>query len=47
MIQDILDIGRAEQIGLRLRRGRVRLHDWIPSLLDEMEYRGPAAATIR
>ena len=43
MIQNILVIGRAEQIGLRLHRGRIRLHDWIPSLLDEMEYPRPAA----
>ncbi len=37
MIQDILDIGRAEQIGLDLRRTRVPLDTWIPGLIKEVE----------
>ena len=39
MIQNILVIGRAEQIGLKLRRSTIRLDDWIPGLLTEMELR--------
>ena len=39
MIQNILVIGRAEQIGLKLRRSPIRLNDWIPGLLTEMELR--------
>jgi signal transduction histidine kinase len=39
MIQNILVIGRAEQIGLKLRRSRISLRDWIPGLLREVEYR--------
>jgi signal transduction histidine kinase len=37
MIQNILDIGRAEQMGLELRKARIRLRDWIPHLLQEVE----------
>jgi len=37
MIQDILDIGRAEQVGLELRKTRIPLAVWIPGLLKEVE----------
>jgi signal transduction histidine kinase len=37
MIQNILDIGRAEQVGLELRRTRIPLDTWIPGLLKELE----------
>ncbi len=37
MIQDILDIGRAEQVGLELRKTRIRLYQWLPALLKEVE----------
>jgi len=44
MIQNILDIGRAEQVGLELHKTRIRLYQWIPALLKEVEslaqYRG-------
>jgi len=39
MIQDILDIGRAEQIGLPLHLTRVSLCRWIPGLLGELANR--------
>jgi signal transduction histidine kinase len=39
MIQDILDIGRAEQIGLPLHLSQVSVRDWIPGLLGELENR--------
>lgn len=39
MVQNILDIGRAEQMGLELRRTRISLREWIPGLLQEVEYR--------
>jgi len=39
MIQDILDIGRAEQIGLPLRLSRVAVREWMPGLLEELENR--------
>jgi signal transduction histidine kinase len=39
MIQNILDIGRAEQMGLELRRTKIGLREWIPGLLREVEYR--------
>jgi K+-sensing histidine kinase KdpD len=39
MIQNILDIGRAEQMGLELRRTKIGLSAWMPSLLQEMEFR--------
>ncbi len=39
MVQNILDIGRAEQMGLEVRRTRLVLREWLPSLLQEMEYR--------
>lgn len=39
MVQNILDIGRAEQMGLELRRSKISLRDWIPTLLQEVEYR--------
>jgi len=37
MIQNILDIGRAEQVGLELHKTRIPLRQWIPCLLKEME----------
>ena len=37
MIQDILDIGRAEQVGLDLRRTRIPLDTWLPGLIREVE----------
>jgi signal transduction histidine kinase len=37
MVQNILDIGRAEQVGLELKRTRIELFHWIPSLLKEVE----------
>ena len=37
MIQNILDIGRAEQVGLELRKTRIPLGSWVPSLLKEVE----------
>jgi len=37
MIQNILDIGRAEQMGLELHKSRIGLHSWIPHLLQELE----------
>ena len=39
MIQNILVIGSAEQMGLELRRSPIRLRDWIPGILKEVEYR--------
>ncbi|HJV48342.1 MAG TPA: hybrid sensor histidine kinase/response regulator [Geothrix sp.] len=37
MIQNILDIGRAEQVGLDLHKTRISLSAWIPALIKEME----------
>ncbi len=37
MIQNILDIGRAEQMGLELRKTPIALSIWIPHLLQEVE----------
>jgi signal transduction histidine kinase len=37
MIEDILDIGRAEQVGLELKKTRIPLSHWLPSLLKEVE----------
>ena len=37
MIQNILDIGRAEQVGLELHKTRIPLRQWIPGLLKEVE----------
>lgn len=37
MIQNILDLGRAEQIGLELRKTWIPLDSWIPHLLKEVE----------
>jgi signal transduction histidine kinase len=37
MIQNILDIGQAEQVGLELRKTRLSLGTWIPSCLKELE----------
>ena len=37
MIQNILDLGRAEQVGLELRRTRISLPLWLPRLLKEVE----------
>lgn len=39
MVQNILDIGRAEQMGLELHRSRIVLREWLPALLQEVEYR--------
>ena len=39
MIQDILDIGRAEQVGLELHKTQIPLSTWIPHLLREVESR--------
>ena len=39
MIQNILDIGRAEQVGLELHRTRIRLDTWIPRSLQDVESR--------
>ena len=37
MIQNILDIGRAEQVGLELQKTRIPLSTWLPRLLKEVE----------
>jgi signal transduction histidine kinase len=37
MIQNILDIGQAEQVGLELRKTRIPLESWMPLLLKEVE----------
>jgi len=37
MIENILDIGRAEQVGLELRKTRIPLESWMPLLLQEVE----------
>lgn len=37
MVQNILDIGRAEQMGLELHKTRICLSSWIPHLLQEVE----------
>lgn len=37
MIQNILDIGRAEELGLELHKSRILLSSWIPGLLQEVE----------
>jgi signal transduction histidine kinase len=37
MIENILDIGRAEQLGLELHKTRIPLAKWIPGLLKEVE----------
>ncbi len=37
MIQNILDIGRAEQMGLELHKSRIDLNSWVPLLLLEVE----------
>jgi signal transduction histidine kinase len=37
MIQTILDIGRAEQVGLELHKTQIPLRSWIPDLLKEVE----------
>ena len=37
MIQNILDLGRAEQLGLELRKTQISLSSWIPHLLKEVE----------
>ena len=39
MVHNILDLARAEQMGLEVRPLRLLLHEWIPSLLLEVEYR--------
>ena len=36
MIQNILDLGRAEQIGLELRKTTISMSSWLPSLLQEV-----------
>jgi signal transduction histidine kinase len=42
MIQDILDIGRAEQVGLELHKTRIALNSWVPRLLKEVESQAQA-----
>ena len=42
MIQDILDIWRAEQVGLSLHKTRIPLDAWIPDLLKDVESRAEA-----
>ena len=42
MIQDILDIGRAEQLGLELCKTRITLNQWIPAVLKEVESQAQA-----
>jgi signal transduction histidine kinase len=37
MIQNILDIGRAEQVGLELHKTPIQLSTWIPCLLQKVE----------
>lgn len=37
MIHNILDIGRAEQMGLELHKSRISLSTWIPGHLQEIE----------
>jgi|GEM_PF-249221 len=37
MIENILDIGRAEQVGLELHKTLIPLSSWIPNLLKEVE----------
>jgi two-component system, sensor histidine kinase and response regulator len=37
MIQNILDIGRAEQLGLELHRTQISLSGWLPRVLKEVE----------
>ena len=37
MIENILDIGRAEQVGLELHRTCIPLTSWLPTLLKEVE----------
>ena len=37
MIQNILDIGQAEELGLELHKTRIQLNTWLPGLLLEME----------
>ncbi len=37
MIQNILDIGQAEELGLELHKTRIHLSTWLPGLLQEME----------
>jgi signal transduction histidine kinase len=44
MIQDILDIWRAEQVGLALHKTRITLDTWLPGLLKDVEYRAEARA---
>jgi signal transduction histidine kinase len=44
MIQDILDIWRAEQVGLTLHKTRIALDTWIPGLLKDVESRAKSTA---
>ena len=37
MIQNILDIGQAEELGLELHKTKIQLSTWLPGLLQEME----------
>ncbi|MBP1626762.1 MAG: hypothetical protein H6Q00_1237 [Holophagaceae bacterium] len=39
MVQNILDLGRAEQMGLDLNPTRILLKDWVPLLVAEVEGR--------
>ncbi|WLT33283.1 hybrid sensor histidine kinase/response regulator [Geothrix sp. PMB-07] len=46
MIQNILDIGRAEQVGLDLHKSSIPLSAWLPSLLKEMESQAKSRSHI-
>jgi signal transduction histidine kinase len=39
MVQNILDIGHAEQMGLELHRTRFQMSEWLPQLVSQLEYR--------
>jgi signal transduction histidine kinase len=39
MVQNILDIGHAEQMGLELHRTRFQMAEWLPQLVSQLEYR--------
>ncbi len=46
MIHDILDIWRAEQIGLPLHKTRIALNAWIPNLLKDVESRAKSRSHL-
>jgi len=39
MVHNILDLARADEMGLEVRPARLLLHEWLPNLLLEVEYR--------